>query len=135
MILVDSGFIVALVDNRDKFHAQAVKATSTITVNMITTEACLTEILYLAGTANGPVGHEKVWRMIEYGTLVVLRCASNGPLRAKNYMESFLDQPCDYADATLLLAAEDSKVRNILTFDSHFYAYRLHSGEHLIVVN
>jgi predicted nucleic acid-binding protein len=32
----------------------------------------------------------------------------------------------DFADASLVIAAEILAVRKILTFDAHFYAYRIH---------
>lgn len=49
-------------------------------------------------------------------------------------MERFRDIPCDYADATLLVAAEQTGTRRIFTFDKHFYAYRLSNGDHLEVI-
>ena len=50
-------------------------------------------------------------------------------------MTRFHDIPCDYADATLLVAAEEIGLRRIFTVDRHFYAYRLTSGESLDLVS
>jgi len=33
----------------------------------------------------------------------------------------------DFADASLVVAAEVSNITRILTFDGHFYAYRIHN--------
>lgn len=49
-------------------------------------------------------------------------------------MDRFRDQPCDYADATLLVAAEEMTSLCIFTLDGHFYAYRLVDGTQLDVI-
>lgn len=51
------------------------------------------------------------------------------------FMERFRDQPCDYADATLLVAAEETAIRLIFTIDPHFHAYRLAGGEALSIMS
>jgi predicted nucleic acid-binding protein len=49
-------------------------------------------------------------------------------------MERFRDQPCDYADATLLVASEVLGVTAVLTLDGHFFAYRLSNGVALHII-
>jgi predicted nucleic acid-binding protein len=34
----------------------------------------------------------------------------------------------DFADASLVVAAEELGIRQILTFDRHFYAYRINDS-------
>jgi len=72
--------------------------------------------------------------MINIGVLRILAPAADGPTRAYAYMERFRDQPCDYAVATLLIAAEDLELHSIFTLDRHFYAYRLTDGTALNVI-
>ena len=72
--------------------------------------------------------------MIASDELRVLASPHGAPLRALAFMEKYKDQPCDYADSTLLIAAEDLGLRSIFTFDKHFYAYRLSDGEALLVI-
>ena len=60
--------------------------------------------------------------------------ATGGHERAFAYMVRYNDQPCDYADSALLVAAEETGYRRIFTFDRHFYAYRLPNGEALAVL-
>ena len=43
-IFVDTGYILALLNSRDKFHKQALMIADNIDVKLITTEAILTEI-------------------------------------------------------------------------------------------
>jgi uncharacterized protein len=50
-------------------------------------------------------------------------------------MERFRDQPCDYADATLLVAAEDTGRKRVFTIDTHFHAYRLSNRDALVIID
>jgi len=72
--------------------------------------------------------------LVEIGALQILIPSADAPIRAKAFMECFRDQPCDYADATLLVAAEDIGVTRIFTIDRHFHAYRLSNGTELEVI-
>ena len=56
--------------------------------------------------------------------------------RAVALMEKYADVPMDFADATLVLLAEKSGVREILTTDeSGFRTFRIHrrQGFHLVL--
>lgn len=41
-------------------------------------------------------------------------------------MEQYADAPMDFADVSLVVAAEKFALTKIWTFDSHFHAYRIH---------
>jgi predicted nucleic acid-binding protein len=72
--------------------------------------------------------------MVESGDVQVFRASHDGRQRAFAFMAKFKDQPCDYADATLLVAAEETGLRRIFAYDRHFHAYRLTDGTALEVV-
>jgi len=132
--LSDTGPLVAIINSNDPEHARCTAALPLLRKPLLTTEACLTETLHLVFRGTGRQGQEALWRLISNGTLRVLASASDGPLRARAYMERFRDQPCDYADATLLIAAEATGIRRVFTIDRHFHAYRLTNGDALEVV-
>ena len=46
-------------------------------------------------------------------------------LRVCALMRKHADAPMDFADASLVAAAEVLGITRILTLDSHFYAYRI----------
>ena len=47
--------------------------------------------------------------------------------KTKNLMRKYADLPMDYADATLVCLAMDTRIYNILTFDEKdFTIYRVH---------
>jgi predicted nucleic acid-binding protein len=134
LILADTGPLVALGDENDAHRVQVEETLANKREPMLTTEACLTEALYLLDRAGGWVAQDVLWTMLRTGVLTVHLALEAPPLRAYSYMERFRDQPCDYADATLLVAAEDTGLRRIVTIDRHFHAYRLASGESLEVL-
>ena len=49
-------------------------------------------------------------------------------------MAKYRDLPMDLADATLVVAAEQHRLRRIFTLDGHFRLYRLSDGTQLDVV-
>lgn len=49
--------------------------------------------------------------------------------RAFTLMEQYQDAPMDFADASLVVLAEQSGARQILTLDSDFYFYRIRGKE------
>ena len=49
-------------------------------------------------------------------------------------MRQYADRPMDLADATLLVLAEQRKLRRIFTLDSDFRIYQLQGRHHLDVV-
>jgi uncharacterized protein len=131
VLLTDTGPLVALYDRKDPHNAAANAAFNRLREPMFTTPACLAEALYLLGKARGWEAQNTLWEPVRAGLLIVHQEPETGPLRAAAYMERYRYLPCDYADATLLVAAADTAIRRIFTIDPHFYVYRLPRGEAL----
>jgi hypothetical protein len=132
--LLDTGPLVAYLDPDDRDHARIVEHLDRFSGALITTGAVITEAMHLV-------------RRRRHGAALVARFAATAPLRVEDYslppallraadlMERYADAPMDYADATLVLLAEDLGVREVLTLDRRgFSAYRTPSGEPLINV-
>ena len=134
MILIDTGPIVAIINRGDAHHESVAVAVLKITDRLCTTEACLTEAIYLIGRSAGWPGIELLRRAVLNGIIEIIKMNQDGHSQAFAYMERYRDQPCDYADATLLIAAEETGSRYIFTIDKHFHAYRLANGESLQVI-
>ena len=79
--------------------------------------------MYLLGH---PTAQEKLRQQIERGVLTVHIATQEHAARACDLMRHYGNVPMDFADASLVVAAEVLNITRILTFDSHFYAYRLH---------
>jgi predicted nucleic acid-binding protein len=66
--------------------------------------------------------------MIDAGFLVFASLTDEDAKRACYLMRKYADCPMDFADASLVLAAERLGATKVLTLDSHFYAYRINES-------
>jgi predicted nucleic acid-binding protein len=125
MILIDTGIIVATLNERDDDHALVVKALKTIRTPLVTTWPCLTEAMYLLYTKAGRAAQEALRVQIEAGFFHLPEPTQEDAKRACVLMRKYADTPMDFADASLVVAAEVLGIHRILTLDGHFYAYRI----------
>ena len=125
MILIDTGIIVATLNVRDEDHRLAVTMLKTIRTALVTTWPCITEAMYLLGTKAGRAGQEALHIQIEAGFMSLPEPTQEDAKRACVLMRKYVDTPMDFADASLVAAAEILGIHRILTLDSHFYAYRI----------
>ncbi len=100
----------------------------------MTTHPCFNETLYLVGRSLGYPAQFMLWQMRAAGKLMVHLGSDVEMGRCEALMAQYRDAPMDYADASLVAAAETLGLKKILTLDSHFYAYRLTDGNVLEVV-
>lgn len=133
--LTDTGPLVALVDKDDQYHVQAAETLRRLPkVPLLTTWPCLTEAMYLLHESVGYSGQEALWRFVEKGVLGLYLPAEEEWRRMRELMTIFQDTPMDMADASVVVAAEQSSLSRVFTYDRHFYAYRLANGNALEVV-
>ena len=123
MILADTGFLVGAISEDDQYHRRCIEIAATLPPRCITTWPCLTEALYLLGNS---FAQEKLQKQIEIGVLHLHEPTREDALRSFQLMRTYADTPMDFADATLVVAAEVTNITRILTFDHHFFAYRIH---------
>ncbi|MCX6381231.1 MAG: PIN domain-containing protein [Armatimonadetes bacterium] len=119
MTLCDTGIIVAAINLSDRHHTQAITLLANVRSPFVTTWACMTEAMHLVGAA----GQEKLRRLIENEVFRFYVATQADALRACQLMRLYADAPMDFADASLVIAAENMNITRILTLDRHFYAY------------
>ena len=122
--LVDTGAILAILDRNDIWHVLCENAFRQLPLPLLTSEAVLTELFYLADRSR--IETEKVWRFVHSGAIVL--CAiENAELRALHaLMSRYADRAMDFADATLVHLANRESLSAILTIDhADFATYRL----------
>jgi uncharacterized protein len=123
-LLLDTGAFVALVDRSETRHADCVRALEQWTGPIITTEAVLTETLYLAGPGWSP--QKTCLEFFLRGAFLLVPSSKASLRKVTALMEKYCDLPMDYADATLVALAEDSETNNVFTLDRRgFSTYRL----------
>jgi predicted nucleic acid-binding protein len=132
-LLLDTGAFVALVDRSEKLHADCVAVLESWTGPIVTTEAVLTETLFLVGPQ---------WRAqnvcLEFllrGAFQLVPSSQASLRRVAVLMERYRNVPMDFADATLVALGEELGTKLVFTLDRRgFSAYRLNQKNafHLI---
>ena len=123
-LLLDTGAFVALVDRSETKHADCVAVLERWTGPILTTEAVLTETLYLVGPAWRP--QKACLEFFLRGAFLLIPSAKASLQRVTALMEKYHDLPMDYADATLVALAEEIETDHVFTLDRKgFCTYRL----------
>lgn len=124
-IVVDSGFLIGLFDETDPLHLRCREFLRDYRGRFLTTEAVLTEGLALLSTTQQLRCLDWLGDAAQAGLLVVDREPID--FRAvEKLARKCADQPMDFADASVVLLAMRSGVREILTADRRDFAvYRL----------
>jgi hypothetical protein len=133
MIVVDTGPFVALFDPKDRDHAACHRVLTDIDEPLYTTAAVLTEVFHMLEPASRGALGVKEFLLNDFATLVPLERA--GFERACVLMDTYIDLPMDFADATLLVLAEKLATTRIFTLDfADFSAYRMRRGHRHVPV-
>ena len=128
--LIDAGPIIALFDRSDQYHQKVLNFLREYEGRLISTWPVLTEVSYMLDFSRETQLDFLDW--VRDGGIEVqnLDQWQLGGIREK--MEQYADLPADFADATLLEAAESRNVEYIITLDQDFSVYRLADGRGLI---
>lgn len=125
MIAVDSGFLYALVDRRDAWHARAAARLDTAMEGWVTTWPVLTETCHLFHRSTSPQDAVALMRDVAEGGLLLWSPPDEDLARIPVLMHKYARLPMDLADASLVLLAEHLGHGRILTTDERdFGAYR-----------
>lgn len=126
--LLDTGFLVALVNRADPAHASCAAVWGQLSGPFVTTEGVLVETAHLV--RRNPAGFSTAWGLVAaVGTVVA---APTRPRfdRADALMKQYRDVPMDLVGATLVALAEETGIHAILTLDARgFDAYRTAEGK------
>lgn len=127
MIIIDTGPLIALFDPKDPDYKACHKVLKMIEEPLYTTEAVLTEVLYVFDPASRGSTGIKEFFLDEYVSLCGLK---KGDLeRSFDLMCKYHDLPMDFADATLLVLAENLVTPTIFTLDfKDFSIYQFKKG-------
>lgn len=124
-LLVDAGFLVAMLSRRDSHHKWAVQEASDNSPPWHTCEAVLSEAYHLLGERGAPALNAMLLRRA-----VVARFNLEDNLEAVvAFMQKYASVPMSLADACLVRMSETMADPLILTTDSDFRVYRRHSRQ------
>lgn len=127
MILCDTGPIVALINSTGGQHELCQSTLTSLPPRpLLTTWPCVTEAMHFLHRSGGFSAQDEFWSWLSRGFVRLIRPRESDHLRLRELMKKFSDNPMDLADASLVLAAEQLRLRTVFTLDSHFRAYRIH---------
>jgi predicted nucleic acid-binding protein len=124
-VIVDAGFIVALLSRRDSHHQWAVRVAGKFPPPWKTCEAALSEAFHLLGDQGVPALRGLLRR---HAAVVGFDLAANMEAVLK-LMEKYSDVPASLADASLVRMTETIDLAILLTTDSDFETYRRHGRQ------
>jgi|SRR5215469_3806203 len=124
-VLVDAGFVVALLSGRDAYHQWAVTHASELPPVWCTCEAVLSEAFHLLGQRGTP----NLSALLRRRALVVGFELAENLEPVLKLVAKYSDVPMSFADACLVRMTETLADPIILTTDDDFRVYRRHSRQ------
>ena len=121
-ILLDTGPLVAFLNQQDSYHTWASAQWNQIAPPMFTCEAVLSEACFLLAQTNA--GSEPVVQMLQRGILAIPFCLKDHARTIAQLIEKYRSVPMSLADACLVRMSELYSHSQILTLDSDFALYR-----------
>ena len=124
-VLIDTGPLIALFDRDDKYHTSIVEFIKNTNYRFISTTAVLTETMYMLDFNTAVQLNFLEWIMKE--GVIIHEIKQSNIKRIIDLTKKYSDRPMDLADATLVIAAEERGIRQIISIDSDFDIYRLYN--------
>jgi hypothetical protein len=119
-LLLDTGALVALLHRNDRHHRSCTAVLEEFRGTLPTTEAVLTEAVYLLGRVRG--GPAACLEFLERGGALLVPQTRESLRRCRELLVRYASVPMDFADATLVALAEETGVRRVFTLDRHGFS-------------
>jgi hypothetical protein len=133
LAVMDTGPWVALVDRSEGRHKECVEWLRNFKGDILSSEAVLTEVLYLLNFS--PKAQSAVIDFVLNEAIVLVPPSLESLKRVRRLMDKYKDIPMDYADATLVSIAEEFSITHVVSFDAKdFGIYRISSKRPFIVL-
>jgi predicted nucleic acid-binding protein len=122
-VLIDAGPLIALFDKDDNYHEKIKEFIKNKDYKFHTTTAVITEVLHILDFSVKVQINFLEWIML--GGILLYEIKQTDLGKIIELTKKYSDRPMDFADATLVLAAEQSGIKKIISIDSDFDVYRL----------
>jgi predicted nucleic acid-binding protein len=122
--LLDTGALLAFLDEDDGWHEACVAALSVLRLPLATSAAVLAELFHLL--RDQPCQKAMAWDFVRSAAVTVLAIDDADLPALEALMRRYADRPMDFADATLVRLAERERLSTIFTIDhDDFETYRI----------
>ena len=133
IVLLDTGPWVALLDKSEKRHKQCVTWLKNFEGDIISTEAVLTEVLYLLDFSLK--ARRGALDFVLTGAVTMIPSSIESLETVKKLLTKYQDLPMDFADATLVALSNELNVGHIVTFDQKdFSIYRFRRNKSFTIL-
>ena len=123
-LLLDTGALVSMLDRAQRHHVACTRFFESWAGSVLSSEAVLTEATHLLGEMPG--GRRACLDFFLAGGAVLAPATPASLRRARELIEQYASLPMDYADATLVVLAEEFETDLVFTIDRRdFSAYRI----------
>jgi predicted nucleic acid-binding protein len=122
-ILVDAGPLIALFDKDDKYHKKIKTFIMGKQFKFITTLAVITEVSHMLDF--NIMVQISFFEWIMNKGIILFEIRQQDIPRIVELTKKYSDRPMDFADATLIIAAEKTGIKTIMSIDKDFEIYRL----------
>ncbi|MBK6846403.1 MAG: PIN domain-containing protein [Proteobacteria bacterium] len=122
-MLLDTGALISLLDRSQREHERFVACFEAWSGAVVTTEAVLTEATHLLSRVPG--GAVACLDFVLAGGAAVVPASQGSLARCRELIARYADLPMDFADATLVVLAEEIGSYSVCTTDRRdFTVYR-----------
>ncbi len=123
-LLLDTGALVSLLDRSQAHQQKCVRFFEAWERSILSTEAVLTEATHLLGRVRQ--GRKACVEFFLDGGAILVPATASSLRRARDLLGDYADLPMDYADATLVVLAEEIDTDLVFTTDRRdFGVYRI----------
>jgi predicted nucleic acid-binding protein len=128
-ILIDAGPLIALFDSSEKHHRSIRAFLKKNPFRYVSTLAVFTEVSHMLDFS--AAAQRDFYEWIMYKGVIISDINQNDMPRLVELTGKYADLPMDLADATLLITAEKTGLREIISLDRDFDIYRLPGKENI----
>ncbi len=135
-IIADTGFFLAYLDKADQYYDWAVSIAQSHKPPFYTCEAVIAEAAYMLSSRTDVRAVARLLDLLEAGLVKIDFRVENHTSRVITLLQRYENVPIDYADACIVVMAEQEKYREhiILTVDDNdFRIYRRNGREALTI--
>lgn len=115
--IVDTGYLVALLNGSDTHHAWAKRILPSLRGPWLTAEACISETVFLLEEA-GRASVEALWRWLDEEHLVSRHLLPEALTPLRQELFGYGQRSVDYADACLVVLSDDHPRLPVVSVDT-----------------
>jgi uncharacterized protein len=136
-IICDTGFFVASINDKDHYHQWAKRVAQQHKPPFYTCEAVIAEAAYLLHKELGAKGIAVLMKMLENGSVRIDFAITHHANRTATLLQRYENVPMDYADACVVVMAEQEKYKEhvILTTDDHDFRIYRRNGREIVTMD